>query len=58
MKYDDNSFQDGRLTYPGDSWCNPQQAHAKWHHEAAVGLLDLAYVADNVHKLTASLIKS
>lgn len=41
------------MIYPGDSWCNPSQyAHAKWHQEAAVGLLDFIYTCDNVFKLT------
>ena len=41
------------MIYPGDAWCNPSQyAHAKWHHESAVGLLDLIYTCDNVHRLT------
>ena len=41
------------MIYPGEDWCNPQYAHAKWHLEAAIGLLDLAYVADNVNRLTS-----
>ena len=41
------------MIYPGDEWCNPSQyAHAKWHHESAVGLLDLIYTCDNVYRLT------
>ena len=41
------------MIYPGDEWCNPSQyAHAKWHHESAVGLLDLIYTCDNVYGLT------
>ena len=41
------------MIYPGDAWCNPSQyAHAKWHHESAVGLLDLIYTCDNVYRLT------
>lgn len=47
------------MVYPGDSWCNPSQyAHAKWHHEAAVGLLDLIFTCDNVYKLTLQLLSN
>ena len=45
-------FQDGKKVYPGDTWCQPQQAHAKWHAQSAVGLLDLIYLADEINRLT------
>ncbi|KAF2365482.1 hypothetical protein FHG87_003766, partial [Trinorchestia longiramus] len=43
--YYDVDFQNATDIYPGDDWCNPEIPHAKWHLEAAIGLLDLAYVA-------------
>ena len=46
-------LQDGKDVYPGEKWCQPQQAHAKWHAQASVGLLDLAYLADEINRLTA-----
>ena len=47
------------MIYPGDTWCNPSQyAHAKWHHESAVGLLDLIYTCDNVFRLTSELMST
>ena len=47
------TLQDGKNVYPGAKWCQPQQAHAKWHAQAAVGLLDLVYLADEINRLTA-----
>lgn len=44
-------FQDGKELYPGDTWCQLQQAHSKWHAQAAVGLLDLVYLADEIDRL-------
>ena len=42
----------GYGTYPGDSWCNPQEPHSKWHVESANGLMDLMMLADNIFRLT------
>merc|ERR1712061_670723 len=50
--YEEN-FQNGTLIYPGDGWCNNQEAHSKWHVQSAVGLLDLVYLCDTINGLTA-----
>ena len=39
--------------YPGDTWCNNQEAHSKWHVQSAIGLLDLVYLCDNINGLTS-----
>ncbi len=50
----EQNFQDGVAIYPGDERCNrsPDTPHSKWHQQSAVGLMDLVYVADQVHSLT------
>jgi len=48
----DMALQTGYGTYPGDSWCNPQEPHSKWHVESANGLMDLMMLADNIFRLT------
>jgi len=48
----DEPLQSGYGIYPGDSWCNPQEPHSKWHVESANGLMDLMMLADSVYKLT------
>ena len=47
------SYQNGTLLYPGDAWCNNQEAHSKWHVQSAIGLLDLVYLCDTINGLTA-----
>lgn len=49
--YFEQSFQDFVSVYPGDFWCNPQEPHPKWHQQGAVGLLDLMYLADEMHRI-------
>ena len=49
--YADAAFQEGTDIYPGDVWCNPVWPHAKWHLESAIGLLDLTYTGDEIHRL-------
>jgi len=48
----DGDIQKGYGTYPGDTWCNPQEPHSKWHVESANGLMDLMMLADSIFKLT------
>ena len=48
----------GYGTYPGDTWCNPQEPHSKWHVESANGLMDLMMLADSIFKLTMWLFSS
>jgi len=48
----DEPLQSGYGIYPGDSWCNPQEPHSKWHVESANGLMDLMMLADSVYRLT------
>lgn len=50
--YEEN-FQNGTAIYPGDAWCNNQEAHSKWHVQSAIGLLDLVYLCDNINGLTS-----
>ena len=45
--------QNGTALYPGDTWCNNQEAHSKWHVQSAIGLLDLVYLCDNINGLTS-----
>ena len=45
--------QNGTALYPGDVWCNNQEAHSKWHVQSAIGLLDLVYLCDNINGLTS-----
>lgn len=52
---DVSDFQTGVDAYPGAAWCNPSVPHAKWHTQAAAGLLDLVFLADNVVSLTKDL---
>ena len=37
--------------YPGDAWCNPSSPHAMWHAASAIGLLDLTYLGDELHRI-------
>jgi len=46
-------LQSGYGVYPGDTWCNPQEPHSKWHVESANGLMDLMMLADSVFRLTS-----
>merc|ERR1711971_415681 len=46
-------LQSGYGVYPGDTWCQPQEPHSKWHTESANGLMDLMMLADSVFKITA-----
>jgi len=48
----DPALQTGYGTYPGDTWCNPQEPHSKWHVESANGLMDLMMLSDNMFRLT------
>lgn len=48
FEYYDLDYQNGINIYPGDTWCNPVYAHAKWHLESALGLLDLVYLGDEM----------
>lgn len=48
FEYSDLNYQKGINVYPGDFWCNPVFAHAKWHLESALGLLDLVYTGDQI----------
>ncbi|XP_059085901.1 uncharacterized protein LOC131882685 [Tigriopus californicus] len=47
----DQDVQDGVNSYPGDEWCNDYSPHAKWHLQAANGLMDLVFLGDDLHKL-------
>ena len=49
--YVELDFQNGTNIYPGDVVCNPTGPHAKWHLESGIGLLDLAYLGDEMYKL-------
>jgi len=48
-----DALQSGYGVYPGDTWCNPQEPHSKWHVESANGLMDLMMLADSVFRLTS-----
>lgn len=48
------SQQNGTGVYPGEEWCNPYSPHAKWHVEAANGLMDLVYLADDLNRYTTN----
>lgn len=37
--------------YPGSTKCRDVVAHAKWHEISANGLVDLIYLANNVHQI-------
>eukprot|EP00095_Tigriopus_kingsejongensis_P008144 maker-scaffold196_size269943-snap-gene-1.33 protein:Tk08144 transcript:maker-scaffold196_size269943-snap-gene-1.33-mRNA-1 annotation:"hypothetical protein AURANDRAFT_63034" len=47
----DQDMQDANNTYPGDYWCNNYSPHAKWHLQAANGLMDLLYLSDDLHQV-------
>ena len=48
FEYYDLDYQNGINIYPGEEWCNPVFAHAKWHLESSLGLLDLVYLGDEM----------
>ena len=50
----DESLQSGYGVYPGDTWCQPQEPHSKWHTESANGLMDLMMLANSAFKVTAT----
>ena len=37
--------------YPGNALCKSLVAHAKWHEQSANALVDLVFVADDIHTL-------
>uniref|UniRef100_A0A0G4HHM1 Uncharacterized protein n=1 Tax=Chromera velia CCMP2878 TaxID=1169474 RepID=A0A0G4HHM1_9ALVE len=39
------------LEYPGAPLCRRQSAHAKWHEESGLGLVDLLLLADDVFRV-------
>ncbi len=51
----DADFQRGIGVYPGEARCSsdPSAPHAKWHLQTAVGLVDLAHLADLLHHYTS-----
>lgn len=51
FQYFKSHFQRGENIYPGEQWCNPKVAHAKWHVQSSLGVLDLIYLGDEMHRL-------
>ena len=49
--YYDQYYQHGNNFYPGEDICNDWNPHTRWHLETAIGLPDLVYLADEMHRL-------
>ena len=56
FKHADADQQRCERVYAADDRCRKLDVapHAKWHESSANGLLDLALLADDVHKLTST----
>ena len=52
FEYSDSDLQNAVNVYPGDKCCRMEQPHAKWHEEAANGLLDFIFLANKLVELT------
>jgi hypothetical protein len=48
---DDLAVQKAFRVYPGDRACRKQEPHSKWHEESANGLVDFAFLSDDVAKV-------
>lgn len=51
FQYSNSNFQSGRNVYPGETYCNENIPHAKWHLQSGLGLLDMVYLADDIRKI-------
>ena len=48
FEYSDETFQMGLKMYPGQDWCKLKSPHTLWHHQSAIGLVDLVLLADQM----------
>ena len=48
----DKAVVEGKNLYPGQAMCRQTSAHSLWHEESANGFLEIALIADTMHKLT------
>lgn len=44
--------QAGQGFFPREEDCNAWNPHSKWHLGTAIGLVDLIFLSDEIHKLT------
>ena len=49
--YTDSAMQNGINLYPGETWCNPVQPHAKWHLETSIALTDFLFHSDEMFRI-------
>ena len=51
FKFSSINFQMGTNFYPGESWCNKWDPHAKWHLETGIALTDFVFLGDEIYRL-------
>ena len=54
FKYSNMSFEMGIDMFPGQERCDNVSSHSIWHHEEAIALVDLVFLADELDRLIIS----